>query len=252
MRISPFLFLAGMILCLPPARLGAETPGPGTVLTLVAFGDSTTAARGSLRVYPDLLAKALSAKGLNTKVINAGKPGDTTGTARFRFRKDVVKQRPDIAVIQFGINDSTIDVWRDPPATKHRIGIHYYTGMLDYFVETLQEQKCTVILMTPNPLRWTPELKKRYGKPPYQPDDPDGFNTSLAPYAESVRELAKKRKVPLIDVYAAFQAHGKVEGKSVDELLLDGMHPNDRGHRLIANLLVAQILEAHPAKRAAP
>ena len=46
-----------------------------------------------------------------------------------------------------------------------------------------------------------------------------------------------------MDVYAEFQKHGQLEGKSVDGLLLDGMHPNDDGQRKIADLLIETILK---------
>ena len=97
--------------------------------------------------------------------------------------------------------------------------------------------------MTPNPMRWTPALKQMYGKPPYRPDAPDGFNEILQTYADCVQGVANKHAVPLVDVYAAFQAYGKDKGKSIDELLLDGMHPNDKGHRLVADLLIKEILQ---------
>ena len=86
-------------------------------------------------------------------------------------------------------------------------------------------------------------MVKLYGKPPYLPKDSDGLNVTLIPYVQGVRDLAKKHKVPLVDVYATFQAHGKVEGKSVDGLLLDGMHPNDEGQRMIADMLIETILK---------
>ena len=93
--------------------------------------------------------------------------------------------------------------------------------------------------MTPNPLRWTPSLKKRYGRPPYDPEDADGFNVLLSQYAQQVRELARAEQVPLIDVYADFEEFGSQEGQSVDDLLLDGMHPNERGHRRVADQLIS-------------
>jgi lysophospholipase L1-like esterase len=97
--------------------------------------------------------------------------------------------------------------------------------------------------MTPNPMRWTSALMKMYGKPPYRPDDLDGFNVMLRAYAGCVRDVARKYTVPVVDVYAAFQRYGKDRGKSIDNLLLDGMHPNDRGHRLVADLLIKAILK---------
>ena len=61
--------------------------------------------------------------------------------------------------------------------------------------------------MTTNPLRWTPLLKDKYGKPPYHPEAEDGFESPfLAGYNEAVRKLAKELNVPLVDVRAAYPA----------------------------------------------
>ncbi|MBT6845792.1 MAG: hypothetical protein HOA14_00080 [Planctomycetaceae bacterium] len=100
--------------------------------------------------------------------------------------------------------------------------------------------------MTPNPMRWTAKLKTLYGKAPYAVNDPDGFNKLLVTYAASVRKLAKDHQVPLIDIYQVFQTYDKQSGQSIDALLLDGMHPNDRGHQIIAKILIAEIMKLLP------
>ena len=222
---------------------GEEAPHAGKTVTIVAFGDSTTAPRGALQVYADCLKSELPKKGIQAEIINAGVGGNTTAAAKARFEKDVLDRRPDLAVIQFGINDSTVDVWKRPPATEPRVKKNQYAENLGYFVDKLREKGCKVILMTPNPMRWTPGLKGQYVRPPYRPDDADGFNATLSRYADCARAVARQKKVPLVDVYAAYQDYGKVKGHSMDELLLDGMHPNDRGHRLTAGLLIQAILK---------
>lgn len=206
---------------------------------IVAFGDSTTAPRGELVVYAMLVENALAAKGIPAKVVNAGVPGNTTSQARARLEKDVLAHNPNLVIIQFGINDAAVDVWRTPPAARPRVSLQQYENNLHHFVRMLKERDAGVVLMTPNPCRWTKELLKRYGKPPYRPDDPDGFNVLLCDYAEIVRRVAGQENVTLVDVYAAFQAYGKEPGQSVADLLLDGMHPNDRGQLLVANLLLS-------------
>lgn len=240
--IGPLLVAGAISIFNTGSAFGMEPHHEGKMVTLVAFGDSTTAPRGSVQIYLDCLKSDLPKKGMKVDLINAGIGGNTTEDARGRFAKDVLDRHPDVVVIQFGINDSAIDVWQTPPATHPRVTIDRYTSNLEYFVVTLQKQECKVILMTPNPIRWTPSLKKKYGKPPYRPNAPDGFNVILQTYAEGVREVAQKNKVLLVDVYAAFQAYGKGKSHSFDELLLDGMHPNDKGHRLVANLLLKEIL----------
>ena len=58
-----------------------------------------------------------------------------------------------------------------------------------------------------------------------------------------MRKIAGEEQVTLIDLFQAFQDYDRVDGQSVDQLLLDGMHPNDEGHRLITDLLVPEILK---------
>jgi lysophospholipase L1-like esterase len=219
--------------------------GRADTLMVVAFGDSTTAPRivnkKPLTVYADLLGRELPEKGLDAVVVNAGIGGHNTGHARARFARDVLAYQPNLVVIQFGINDSGVDVWKTPPATKPRVAIDRYEANLRYLIGALRARQSQVILMTPNPLRWTDKLKAMYGKPPYKPDDPNGFNVLLHRYAGVVRQIAQQEKLPLIDIYATFEKHGQAEGHSTDELLLDGMHPNAKGHRMIADLLFAQI-----------
>jgi sialidase-1 len=199
---------------------------------IVAFGDSTTAKRGPLKIYADLIDKASP----EDMVINAGIGGHNTDHARARFEHDVIAQNPDLAIIQFGINDAAVDVWKKPAATQSRVSIERYEENLRHFVHTLRAKGAKVILMTPNPIRWTPKMKEMYGRPPYNPEDPDGFNLRIRHYAEVMRKLAKDEGVPLIDIYREFQESGHI-----DQLLLDGVHPNDQGHQLVTDLLLKKL-----------
>lgn len=208
---------------------------------IVAFGDSTTASRGELEVFARILNSELPAKGVDAKIINSGVGGNNTNQASKRFQKDVLTHRPDVVIIQFGINDAAVDVWKQPPATFSRVDLKQFEANLTHFVITLQSQGSQVILMTPNPCRWTVKLKALYGKSPYQPDQVDGFNVLLSEYAEVVRRLAKQNDAVLIDVYHLFQDYGKQPQQTADDLLLDGIHPNAAGHRLIADLLLKQL-----------
>jgi len=217
---------------------------------IVAFGDSTTAPRGKLIVYADLLERELPARGVDAWVFNAGVPGDTTEAARRRFRRDVLSREAELVIVQFGINDAAVDVWKNPPASQPRVSLDRYKANLAWFVRTLKEHHIAVILMTPNPLRWAPKTRELYGKTPYLPQDPDGFNVLLTKYADAVRVVARDEHVPLVDIYGAFRHYGEKPGCSIDDLLLDGMHPNDRGQQLVARLLeekIAEMVKKQPA-----
>jgi lysophospholipase L1-like esterase len=233
MSASSLVALA--LLCVAGAAFSADqTPKPKDgEPVIVCFGDSTTAPRGPLTVYATLIERALTERGLKPRVVNAGVGGNTTDHARARFDKDVLAQDPAIVVIQLGINDSCVDVWAKPPAEKPRVAIERYTENLRYFVSEIRRKHGRPILMTPNLMRWTPPLRDMYGKPPYKPDSPDGFNVILSTYADALRAFAKAEKVELVDVYALYVKHG-----DPDKLLSDGMHPNEQGHRLVADALI--------------
>ncbi|MCA9047242.1 MAG: SGNH/GDSL hydrolase family protein, partial [Planctomycetaceae bacterium] len=108
-------------------------------LNVVCFGDSTTAPRGTLKVYSDLLNGQRTASGRVVQTTNSGIPGDHTNRARQRFEKDVTAHQPDVVIIQFGINDAAVDVWRDPPATEPRVSREAYRENLRFFIHQLQQ-----------------------------------------------------------------------------------------------------------------
>ncbi len=104
------------------ALQGAGPPHPVRApLRIVAFGDSTTAPRSTVEsVYADRLPTLLAESGIEAEVVNAGRGGSHTGHladhARFRIPHaldrlgvDVRAARPDLVVVQFGINDSWVD-----------------------------------------------------------------------------------------------------------------------------------------------
>ena len=161
---------------------------------------------------------------------------NNTQDAARRFEKDVLDKKPDLVVLQFGINDSAVDVWKQPPAEKPRVDLTDFRKNLQYFISTLKTRGVKVVLMTPNPLRWTPRLLELYGKPPYHPESPEGMNRLLHTYVAAVRELALEESVALVDVDVAFRDYARGHG-SLDDLLLDGMHPNQQGQLIVAEIL---------------
>lgn len=223
----------------PPPK---AVPKPGGI---ILFGDSTTVSRGGVKVYATRVETMLQSIGSSLSVHNAGIRGNTTSAALQRLQTDVLAYKPRIVVMQFGINDSAVDVWKTPPATQPRVGLETYLANYRTMITAAQKQGAKVIVMTTNPLRWTSKLRELYGKPPYKPEAEDGFDAPfLAKYNDALRELAKEMNVPLVDVRAAYPGFAAKQKVSIDELLSDGMHPNDLGHQLVAELLVPAIRDA--------
>jgi lysophospholipase L1-like esterase len=226
----------------PQASQEAGQPKPEILGNgpVVLFGDSTTAVREGIKVYGDDLIEVFSRNQWTVDILNAGVGGNTTQQARERLVRDVLAHNPSLVVVQFGINDAAVDVWKSPPAVEPRVALSDYRANLEFFVEQIRAKDAAVVLMTPNPMQWTPTLLEKYGKPPYLPENGDGFNVVLKSYAEAVRALAREKKVPLIDVYAAYERFHQETGRPVNTLLLDGMHPNNDGHALVRDLLLSE------------
>ena len=152
---SSRLCLRAGVLAVVLGATATATAGDPVVETrevVVAFGDSTTAPRGNV----DGLCNAF---GAGVWPNEAGRPrsstresrGNTAADGMKRFEKDVVAKNPSLVILQFGINDAAIDVWKTPPATRPRVSIETYEKNLDHFVERLTGRGAKVILMTPNP-----------------------------------------------------------------------------------------------------
>jgi acyl-CoA thioesterase-1 len=88
------------------AALALAGPAAAKPLRLVAFGDSLTAGYGLPpgQAFPDVLARALKARGWDVEVVNAGVSGDTAadGLARFDWS---VPDNANAIIVELGAND---------------------------------------------------------------------------------------------------------------------------------------------------
>jgi lysophospholipase L1-like esterase len=140
-------------LAVAPNRSSAAKP-----MLIVALGDSTTAtardwAPEIQEVYADCLPKALASHGISAVVINAGLGDTTTRAAILRLDHDVRRYHPDLVIVQFGINDSWIDV--DEGQQLPRLSRSEFRKNLKTIVRRLKRDGTLVVLMTPNPMRWS-------------------------------------------------------------------------------------------------
>ncbi|CAG5018595.1 Arylesterase [Dyadobacter sp. CECT 9275] len=211
-------------------------PQDSSGVKIVVFGNSVTATRITIKqVFAQRLPGLLAEKGIKAQIINSGIPGSHSGHladhglfkirhALDRFDTDVLGHHPDIVNISFGINDAHIDSKvKNGPS---RIPLDKYRANLTYMIETLQSRGISVILMVPN------ILGEKYG---------DIQNDRLLQYCRVVRKLAKKYHTGLVDNFKSFKNYQKTTGISYETLMLDGVHPNDRGHEIIAANLAEQI-----------
>lgn len=237
LNIVVLLVLAWVVAISMLADDSVDDASPATDITIVAFGDSTTAVRATIQqVYADRLPALLAEHGVKARVINSGLGGSHTGHrgendksgrrhALDRFDDAVLDQKPDVVVMQFGWNDSWVDSDNDDDAS--RIPVAAYRENLSLMLGKLREQGAAVILMTPN--------RPRSSMAQWRV-------TRTLEYVEAVRKIAAETETPLVDIWRAYDVINSQPDKSTDDLLLDDVHPGDDGQALVAELLVEPIL----------
>ena len=138
-----------------------------------------------------------------------------------RFRRGVIAQKPDLLFIAYGLNDAR-------GGTSLETFCRDYQKMLDEIRRAIDP---VVVLLDLYYMH-----KEFYrGCPPWDHSDLE----KTAAFNNAIRELAERNGLAFADVYAA-QA-------GVDWAVCgDHCHPNDLGHRLIANRVFEAVVRACP------
>lgn len=186
---------------------------PGTAvakdLTILALGDSLTAGYGLAAQdgFTARLESALRGRGISARVINAGVSGDTSagGLSRLDW---LMSDRPDLVIVELGANDGLRGL--DPAETRRN---------LDAILTRTHTGDTRVLLAG---MLAPPNLGREYS---------DAFN-------EIFPQMAKKHKVPLYPFF--------LEGVAArpDLNLSDGLHPNEKGIKVIVDRILPYVLRA--------
>jgi len=170
--------------------------------------------------YPELIRidgqkpkyAAAAFKGGALTFVNGGVSGDTAGGGLKRLPALLEKWKPTVCVVCFGMNDRY----------KDRAG---YVANMKAIVEMLKTNKIAVTILTSPNVSSTkhPELK------PFVP--------VLGTMAGEMKTLAADEKAGYVDCYTPTKAKGDDAG--VDLTWGDGIHPNETGHRIMADALEA-------------
>jgi len=204
-------------------------------ITIVVLGDSITKGDqvGVEYRFTTLVEKELSAcldRGI--VIINSGVNADITPLAIRRVQGDVIDHGPDYAVIMFGVNDAGFFRPETPetPADTPRVALDDFKSYLNGMVDRISAADIRLLLATPVPMSkyyWLADWP-RYVK--------NGLNYLVDQYADTVRDIARQRALPLIDVHREFSSRPGTE-----DFVPDGIHPDTRGHRLIADVYMQQL-----------
>jgi len=181
----------------PTASAGAHAPRPRPVV--VFLGDSLTAGLGlsAEEAWPTLLTEQLADAGMPIRAVNAGVSGDTSAGGLRRLDW-LLRQRPDVVVVELGANDGL----RGQPLGGVETNLRT-------IVERSRAAGARVLLLG---LRVPPSLGGDYARQ----------------FAELYPRLARELDVPLVP----FLLEGVAGDPDLN--LPDGIHPNADGQRRVA------------------
>ena len=149
----------------------------GEPVKIVAFGDSLAAGWGTdgRHVYHRLVADTLRYRFFNCplELVVHGHPGETTGDALRRVAFEVVAEKPDLLLVQFGGNDKG---WGR--------SVQAYRRDLGRLLGTVRDQTGALVIACLAPI-----------------DAPDPAN----PWSETARAVAKQEGIPAADLDRAIR-----------------------------------------------
>lgn len=176
---------------------------------IVAFGDSLTAGFGlrARDAFPEQLARALDAAGVDATVINSGVSGDTTAGGRARLDWSLPEQA-NLVIVELGANDGLRGI--DPAETE---------ANLDAILAALGSRGIPVLLTG---MLAPPNLGREYAT---------AFDTVFP-------RLAAKHDVAFYPFF--------LEGVAADAALNqpDGIHPNAEGVARIVEGITPYVIRA--------
>ena len=186
---------------------------------IVCHGDSLTEASDLDRNYtwPTLVENRL-----NQKVIKSGIGGDTSGGMLSRFYPDVVHRQPDLVIILGGTND----LWWD-------LDINIIQANIFAMACQARFHNITPVVGLPLPLLMK-NIERQEMMPPLA-----GWQKCVNQLSDLVKALAASAAasdIACLDLHSPFlDKNGRTDEKYYLE---DGLHPNKRGHRLMADKVV--------------
>jgi lysophospholipase L1-like esterase len=165
----------------------------------------------SLVAYPNLVLKKLKAiyplAVVNVIVTAIG--GENSVKGAERFAQDVLIHKPDLILIDYGLND-------------RGCGLEKAYTAWNQMIKLAKDHGIKVILLTPSP-----DQSVNYAN----------VANELNKHAEQIRRIAAENQVGLADSYQAFEFLYQ-DKEQLSKYMSQVNHPNQLGHELIANELM--------------
>ena len=214
---------------------------------IMVWGDSilkgvTQDENGKYRVLPQNCSALLDAKA-DVEVVNHARFGCTVTKGRAIMQADLNKGTDArYAVIEFGGNDCDFDwaqIAQDPNGVyEAKTPLATFAHEMEQMIAETRAAGIRPVLTTLPPIepnRFFATISRGLNAQNILQWLGSAFTTYRwqENYSNTVAQVAKKNNVPLVDIRSAFLTERHYENFICE----DGMHPNEKGHLLIANEL---------------
>jgi lysophospholipase L1-like esterase len=195
----------------------------GKTQTVVTFGTSLTAGGAWVGQVKTALTNRYPGR---VTVVNGAQSGMWSAWGVSNLETRVLARKPDTVFIEFAINDAFL---------KYATPVEAARKNLENMIDRIQAANpaAEIILMTMNPSVGGAGEKR----------------PELDRYYEMYREVARARKLLLIDHHRAWKEILEKDRARFDRLAPDGLHPNANGAR---EVIVPAILRALGVPAASP
>ncbi len=182
-------------------------------ITMVAHGDSLTfgwmVPRGYFVIFEEMISQKYDHMKFN--MVKSGIPGDTAQSGLYRLEVDVFSHEPHIVLIQFALNDAFTGV-----------PLEVFKKNLERMVKRIEEETFA------KPVLLTSTCILNYDEYSYARN-----------YYQVIEQCSLELDVPLVQIHRYWERVIREQDVKLTSLLQsDGVHPNLRGHELMAEALM--------------
>ena len=234
-------------------RVAFENSAPENDCRILLYGDSIS--KGV--VYDEQKQKyvviaenyaALVQNRLKGIIHNAARFGNTIIKAVQRFPAELQETKPDVVVIEFGGNDCDYN-WEEiaaNPGGKHlpKTELETFRTGLVQLIDSLQRQAIVPVLLTLPPIdadRYFLWISKNNPVKQHNILEWLGSVTKIywwqERYNSMIINIAEETRTRFIDIRGAFLQNPDY----TQYICKDGIHPNEAGHRIIADRILGYI-----------
>jgi len=186
----------------------------GKKQTVVTYGTSLTAVGAWVDQLRSVFEQNYPGQ---VNLINSGSGGSNSDWGRKNFEERVIQKKPDTVFIEFAVNDAV---------ARRRTSVEHAQANLEGMIDRLLKAQpdCEIILMVMNP----PVAHTKRDRP------------NLAAYNQMYRDVAKERKLQLIDHYPAWEKILNEDPGRFLHYVPDAIHPVREGARDVITPAIAK------------